>query len=283
MALTSQATVPKLPAMSTPALEDEYADQAAQGDDTPPETDPVEATDQAPEKGRYERSTIAFPYGSLKDAEQIAQELHETWGGSTSPEQLAGGLDSNPRSGAFRGKVATARTFGLVSVSRGNIALTPLGRRIVDPQSRAAARVDAFLAVPLFAKVFESWKGYSLPPDEGLEQQMAEFGVSSKQTDKARQAFQRSAEQAGFFEHGRHRLVQPPANGADAPESPAPERGQKDRGAVAPLVTGTTDGSGVPLPELWLRLLNEGQEWSAEQTHQFVQLARDMHKLLARG
>ena len=33
--------------------------------------------------------------------------------------------------------------------------------------------------------------------------------VSEKQKDRARQVFERSAEQGGFFEHGKNRLVMP--------------------------------------------------------------------------
>lgn len=42
-----------------------------------------------------------------------------------------------------------------------------------------------------------------------LEREMAALGVSSKQTGRARQAFMRSARQAGFFAHGEDRLVRP--------------------------------------------------------------------------
>ena len=48
-----------------------------------------------------------------------------------------------------------------------------------------------------------------LPPAAALEREMGQLGVASKQTGKARQAFERSAEQAGFFAHGADRLVMP--------------------------------------------------------------------------
>lgn len=224
------------------------------------------------------RSKIAFPYGSLKDAEHIATELHSKWGDSASPDQVASGLDSTPRSGAFRMKVATARTFGLVSVSRGEIALTDLGRRIVDPQARPKARVDAFLRVPLFQAVFEAYKGSRLPPDQGLEKKMADLGVSSKQTDKARQALQRSADLAGFLQQGRDRLVEPP-NMGDSGRSPTPEDSTEDHLDMTQMpVTGS-----VPLPDLWLKLLREGHSWSAQETHEYVEAARKLVTILAKS
>lgn len=225
------------------------------------------------------RSTIAFPYGSLKDAEEIARVLHETWGGATSPEQLAGGMNASPRSGAFRLKTNTARTFGVIDVARGQLSLTPLGRRILDPQTRASARIDAFLFVPLFKKLHEDYKGGALPPDTGLEHKIAELGVSKKQTAKARQAFQRSAELAGFFKLGKGRLVLPPNH---VPHSAAsdPDEQQEERNKVTPPPASAVAGMPAPLPELWRTLLVEGRSWSEDKTQEYVEAARKLYELL---
>ncbi len=62
------------------------------------------------EPTRYLRSTIAFPYAGLKDAEQIARALHDSWGGAATADQLAASpsINASPRSGAFRVKLAAA-------------------------------------------------------------------------------------------------------------------------------------------------------------------------------
>jgi hypothetical protein len=251
-----------------------------QPDDVPREAgSPAEPTDDgAREPTKYLRSTIAFPYTGLKDAEQIARALHDSWGGGASPDQLAAGLAARPRSGAFRTKVATARTFRVISISRGNIALTDLGRKLIDPQTRAAARVEAFLTVPLFLALVNEYKGTMLPPDSGLEQKIRDLGVSAKQTAKARQAFQRSAELAGFFKMGKDRLVQP-ANlpGADKPPA-APKDSKPDE-----ELPSSTAALPAPLPELWLTLLRDGRGWSAEKIQEFVAAARTLHGLLTKG
>ena len=67
------------------------------------------------------------------------------------------------------------------------------------------------MRVPLYAAIYEKYKGQRLPPMKALEREMQALGVSSKQTDKARQAFERSARQAGYFEHGDDRIVRPRA------------------------------------------------------------------------
>jgi hypothetical protein len=231
------------------------------------------------EPAKYLRSTIAFPYTGLKDAEQIARALHDSWGGGASPDQLAASLAASPRSGAFRGKVATARTFQVIEITRGNISLTDLGRKLIDPQTRAAARVEAFLTVPLFAALVIEYKGTMLPPDSGLEQKILDLGVSAKQTAKARQAFQRSAELAGFFKLGKDRLVQP----ANLPDSdgppPAVLKDPKPAGGSA----APTPDLPAPLSELWLTLLRDGRDWSPEKIQEFVETARTLLSLLTKG
>lgn len=232
------------------------------------------ATGDSPQT--YLRSTIGFPYTPLKDAELIASELHDQWGGKASPDQLAAGLGASPKSGAFRIKIATARTFGAIAVSRGSISLTDLGRKLIDPQTRASARVEAFMAVPLFAALADEYKGSMLPPDSGLEQKIQGLGVSAKQTAKARQAFQRSAELAGFFQHGRQRLVSP----ANLPSSE--KHGEKHQDGNGKGDKSRTTSLPAPLVDLWLALLDEGQSWSPEKIQEFVEAARTLRSVLAK-
>ncbi len=71
------------------------------------------------------------------------------------------------------------------------------------------AKAGAFLAVPLFKAVYEKYKGGVIPASAELERDMANLGVSDKQKGRARQLFEKSAEEAGFFEHGNNRLVMP--------------------------------------------------------------------------
>jgi hypothetical protein len=233
----------------------------------------------------YQRSTVGFPYSSLRDAETVAEELHDKWGGKASLDQLAAGMGTGPRGGTFRVKVATARTFGVTTPVRGGtIGLTDLGRKLLDPQTRAAARVEAFLTVPLFARLAEEYKGSLLPPPSGLERKIADLGVSAKQTSKARVAFQRSAEQAGFFKHAKNRLVQPnlPDPGktlADAQSAHPDPEGRRDKMdqslRSAPALP-------APLADLWLTLLRDGRSWSAEATQEFVEAARKLQDLLSK-
>ena len=99
------------------------------------------------------------------------------------------------------------------------MSLTSLGRRAADPAQRGSAGRDAFYTVPLYLSVFQKYTGHLLPPAAALEREMANLGVAKKQTSKARQAFERSAEQGGFFGQGRDRLVEPTFRGQTEPRT----------------------------------------------------------------
>lgn len=170
----------------------------------------IDAADHATDDGsKRQRSTIEFPYGDLDDAVAFAKAIRDVGGHSCGIDQVAGHLHQAPSSGAFRMRLSFPRIFGLTENERGTVRLTELGKRIVESDKEAAARVDAFLHVPLYKAIFEKYKGYTLPPTAALEREMASLGVSTKQTDKARQAFERSAKQAGFTWAGSDRLVMP--------------------------------------------------------------------------
>lgn len=178
------------------------------------------------------RSTIGFPYDDLESAITVATEVHHTYGGQATMSQLAASLGQTVKSGAFRVKVSAARLFGLVTVGRDTATLSELGRRILDPQVAASAASEAFLNVPLYSALYERFKDGTLPDDTGLSAAIAELGVTAKQVQTARQVFQRSAQQAGFFRFGNRRLVLPAAVVANSePAQVAPlesEHARKD-------------------------------------------------------
>ncbi|MEX0802027.1 MAG: hypothetical protein WD688_01710 [Candidatus Binatia bacterium] len=162
-----------------------------------------------------ERSAIAFPYLDLNAAVEVAKALYSRRGiSSCALDELAAALSQTTSSGNFRLKTSTARTFGLIDKDgQSAFKLSELGCRLVSPEGETDAKADAFLQVPLYNQIYEKYRGKLLPPTKALEREMQTLGVSSKQTDKARHAFQRSARQAGFFNDGEDRLVRPRATG----------------------------------------------------------------------
>jgi hypothetical protein len=150
----------------------------------------------------------------------VAQAIYKAGGSSLQLEQLAAELNVKVKGGGFRLMVSAARIFGFVTLSQGNVTLTDLGRRVNDAKDAKAAKSEAFLRVPLYRAIYDLYKGTALPPASGLEAEMANLGVVKKATERARQVFQKSAQQAGFFAYGTDRLVLPATGG----QTPNPER-----------------------------------------------------------
>jgi hypothetical protein len=178
----------------------------------------------------------------------------------------------------FRVRLSSARIFGITKNERGQVHLTDLGRVIADPKTEAAARVEAFLSVELYKAVFDKYRKFTLPGSSGLESEMQSLGVSPKQVDKARQAFLRSAEQAGFFAHGKDRLVQPSVGAL--PLTKPIERQVKEHGGgsgggggdLHPLIRGLVDS--LPAP---------GSEWADDDCANWLQAAAFNFRLIYKG
>jgi len=176
-------------------------------------------TDDVAGDAERQQSTIAFPWTDLDNAVRIAKAVHKVGGTSLTLEQLAAELDVALKGGGFRLMYAAAKTFGLTTLSQGNVTLTELGRKLNDPKAEKAAKAEAFLMVPLYRALYDTYKGGTpLPPASGLEAEMFKLGVVKKATERARQVFQKSAQQAGFFAYGSEKLVMPATGGSPSPE-----------------------------------------------------------------
>lgn len=234
---------------------------------------------------KRERSTIGFPYDDLDSAIGVARALHAR-GGSSGLDELAAELKySRVDNGAFRTRTATARTFGMLTTSRNAVSLTPVGQMVVDPTQESRGRVEAFLSVPLYKAIYERYRGNMLPPQVGLERVFADLGVAAKQTDRARQAFQRSAEQAGFFAAGKDRLVAPITSPRQT-ASPTPVRTPVNEQGIEPTGGGGGGGGGRSLNPFIQGLVDSlpepGKEWSEPEREQWLSAAKSIFGLIYR-
>lgn len=236
-------------------------------------------------KERRTRSTIEFPYNDLSVAMEVTEAIYRNAGaGSCTIDQLAAWMKHETvESGAFRLKVSATRTFGLIQVNDRSISATALGREALNPSTAQNAKVQAFLHVPLYNVLYEKYRGGLLPPNVGLERQIAELGVSPKQVDRARQAFQRSALQAGFFQHGRDRLVLPAGTATVPSEKSAVPQDQDQKAAKG---GGGSRGGGddSDLHPFILGLLKTlpapGTQWPEDKRKQWLQAAENIFSLI---
>jgi len=239
------------------------------------------AAAEAAKAGRkYERSSIEFPYGDLNDALEVVDIIHKNAGTSCTTVQLAGFLDQSVNGGAFRLKLQAARLFGLLEIDKGNASLTKLGRAAADPSRRNQAKADAFLAVPLYEAIYEKYKGDRLPPAAALQREMAGLGVSSKQASKARQAFERSAEQSGFFNKDKDRLVPPVVrDGIRGTETKPKSQDENELGGG-----GGGGGGGHPLIRgLFEELPPAKTDWPVAERAGWLETASKIFSLIYKG
>lgn len=232
------------------------------------------------EKQAKGRSTIEFPYLDLENSLEITTAIHEIGGSSCDWDQLAAHLKQAAKGGGFRLRMICAKQFGLVTYDRGKANLTALGLKIVDPQQQRAAKVDAFLTIPLYKAVFEKFRGNTLPPIAGLEREMVSLGVSAKQSDKARLAFSRSAKLAGFFEFGADRLVIP------SNVNPSPQKNEQQENKVKEVEQkkgGSDGGDGTYHPfiqGLLQKLPQPETQWDINLRVKWLQTAANIFDLM---
>jgi hypothetical protein len=219
---------------------------------------------------KRERSAIGFPYQDLAESLEAARTIYSHVGTGTCEEpQLAAWLGLSPNSSGFRVRLSSARLFNLIEGGSGSVRCTDLGVRAADSKQERAAKVEAFLRIPLYAALYERFKAGSLPPASAVEREMVSLGVAEKQKDRARQVFYRSAEQAGFFESGKDRLVKPgvaPASGGSGLEEPEAPIAQHGGGGGA---GGTLDPL---LRALIEKLPASGTQWPTDDRVMWLQM-----------
>lgn len=232
------------------------------------------------EPGTNERSTIEFPYSDIDNAVEIVLGVRDVGGTTCDYDQLAAHMQLEAKGGGFRIRVTGAKTYGLLINERGGrITLTELGRHIIDSQYARAAKADAFLRVPLYAKVFENYKGRELPPPAALERALIGFGVGSKVAKNARQVLMRSAQQCAYFELNPDRLTAPPTRGSTLPEQPRKE--DPYRGGGTGNGNGGDGGAGHPLIEGLVQTLPKPNEsWSGKDRYNWLTMANSIFKII---
>lgn len=149
---------------------------------------------------KRDRAQIEFPYADLNRSAELTAKLAEC-GGKIWIEQtqLAVALDMSVTGGTFRSRLSAAKMFGLVEADAGKVRLSELGILLLEEGSEKSAKAEAFLRVPLYKAMFESYNGFALPPAATIERQMQTLGVPPKQVERARQAFASSAQSAGYI------------------------------------------------------------------------------------
>ena len=174
------------------------------------------------------RSGITSPYFDLATSLAVAQIIQQQGGGTSSPEQLAHWLGyKSTSSGTFMTRILAAnKHFGLIDSSGNKFSITERAKKILSPvmpEDAINAKVETFLSVPLFAKIYEQFRGTTLPPEVGLKNLLENtYKVLPDRVAVAVRVFLNSAEQAGFFSTSgdRSKLIKPTVTHVSIPSSP---------------------------------------------------------------
>lgn len=234
----------------------------------------IDSGAKAPASSKSERelSKISFPYFDLDTAIEMVHALANSGGREFTRDQIASQMKQSPTSGAFLLKLSAARMFGFLDNSQGKYQINDLGYSVLDRGREKQARATAFLNVPLYERMYQDFKGKPLPVrPQGLENAFIRLGVTPKRAADARNVFDRSGIQAGFFPNGNlDRLVEPivGANAERAAEAPtmapaapaAPVFVEEIGPSVDPLIKGLLD-----------RLPKPGEKWPHEKRLRWLQ------------
>ncbi|MGH9958193.1 MAG: hypothetical protein ACREBC_13850 [Pyrinomonadaceae bacterium] len=229
---------------------------------------------------KQSRSGILFPYFDLDQSIKVAQVIHEQGGGRCKSEQLAPWLGyTSTNSGTYMMRIYSAKYFGLATPTKDVVSLSERAMAIIAPvmpDEALRARVEAFLDIPLFAQVYERFKGQPLPPQVGLKNLFeGTFHIPPDRVSQALRVFYNSAEQAGFFKLSgdQSRLITPvitrqqdkkeiPVTKEESP--PAPERPRTGGGSDGP------PGVHSAIIGLLRELPPPGTPWNAQQKQRFL-------------
>lgn len=231
------------------------------------------------EKRTRQRSKIEFPYHDQDSAIKVVEAIHSNAGSKCSIDQLAAYLIQSPRGGAFRMRVSSARIFSLIETERGGeIRLTSLGQNILNPNFEKQARVESFLSVELYKAVYDKFKSHMLPPARAMEQEFESFGVTSKSKSVARQVFERSARQAGFFDYGDEKLIKPTTRNYES--EPVPIQTKQHSELPTHRAHSNVDGLHPLIEGLLKELPDPNSEWQLEARLRWLQAATNIFALI---
>ena len=241
-------------------------------------------------------SGVAYPYFDHEASIRVADIVQNVGGGSCAPDFLAAKLEyKSIASGTYLTRVAAARMFGYVTMSGGNFVVTERGRAILSPvmpEDSINGKAEGFLAVRLFSRVFDDFRGKSLPPEIGLKNLfLNNYKIVPDRVPSALRVFLNSADQCGFFDHGRDRLITPASNhqshstpqptaAVDAPSTQSEQVQSQDK----PRGTGGGSGDGGGIHSALIGLLRElpkpGDAWSPTDQTDFIQAFTGLIKFI---
>lgn len=144
------------------------------------------------------------PSSTLEQALRIPQAIFEHYGSEpTSPLDVATALNMQPTSGGLRALCGASRAYGLTlgAYNSTHISLTPLARRILEPQEEGddlAAKREAFLQPTVISSFVAKYNNKPLPREDIANNVLATLGVPRERAKDVYSLILNSADSLGL-------------------------------------------------------------------------------------
>lgn len=170
------------------------------------------ASTRAPETKRTYLSQTDVPGCSLDQALRVPQAIADSYGKNpTRPLRVAQAMNMSPSSGPFRMLCGASIAYGLTEggYNSDQIALTPLGRRIVAPTKEGddlAARREAVLRPRVLREFLTRYDESKLPVPHIARNVLEEMGVPPTRAEAVFDLLIESARSVGFLQELKDHL-----------------------------------------------------------------------------
>ena len=150
-------------------------------------------------------SQTDIPIIPLDQAIRVPSALADHYGSRpTSPLRVAAAAGISPTSSMWKYVTGSAIAYGLTTggYNANEIALTPLGRRIVKPLEEGdddVAMREALLRPKIIGEFLRRYDGSKLPRADIATNVLHDLGVPSERTERAFELIVRGAEGVGFI------------------------------------------------------------------------------------
>lgn len=146
-----------------------------------------------------------FPRTTLEQALMIAYAIKEHNGGNPwEPEEIRKAIGAGTGGNAYFYLTAASRDYGLTTGTNAaeRIALNDIGRDLVyapNPEVEKAMKLRAFLAIDVFKRVLEYYKGSNLPEMKYLGNTLEkEFGLAPETHEEFSRTFRENCQYLGI-------------------------------------------------------------------------------------
>jgi predicted nucleotide-binding protein len=217
---------------------------------------PKSAVPEGPRKRAYFRQAD-FPQTDLQQAQKIASALVDNFAGTEAPPpEIALAIGISPTSSMWQVITGAAIAYGLTDggVNAGKIKLTPLGRRLVEPEVEGddfAARREAIMKPRILKEFFEKYRRAKFPSDVIAVNVLKGAGIPADRAQQALEIIKKNGRYAGIIRDTRTGpFVSLDAPGVPAPTAtPALPEHEEEAEAAAPTgAAGATPGQPAAAP-----------------------------------